>query len=103
MQQAGWTVVPQSGLGVTSLTSVAVENANGLPVLLGVVGRSSPYGISVIANRGPRENDPSDPINMVGQAISRSKADNQMGWGVDSSLPDNFIKLVIGRKARAIR
>jgi len=100
MNQAGWHVVPDKGLGVTPLASVAVESTAGLPVPFGVPGRGSPYGIAVIANRGPRDNDATDPIYQLAQAILRSKADSQIGWGVDKALPDNFVKLVIGHKAR---
>jgi hypothetical protein len=102
LDQAGWHIDPPTGLGVMSLSSVAVETAADLPVLYGVPGRGSPYGIAVVAKRGPRDNDMTDPVNAVAQAIFRSGADTQVHWGVDDSLPDNFIKLIVGHKARAI-
>jgi len=99
---ARWTVEPGNGLGIAPFDPAKPEPVSGVPdlqlppVLSGKIG---PWGITILANRRPRENDPTDPINALQKAISDAKAENLFSVGVDEQLPDNKLRVVIEHRA----
>jgi hypothetical protein len=95
---AGWSITPLTGLGITALDPTHPDIVSGIPWPLIVSGRGSPWGVAIIGNRAVRQNDTSDPMYALGQAIIKSGVDSTIGWGIDERLPDNTFKIVIGHR-----
>lgn len=89
--KAGWKVERGNKLGASLPANLLPWSS--LP--FEVKGQSNFWGISIISNKSVKD-DPKDPRQAVAQAIFKSGAEHLISFGVDATLPDGTIRIVIG-------